>query len=303
MIARVLIDGPSELVFDYAIPADLAVVEGCRVRVPIRQKTTSGTVLSVIPPPEQSEFAVRELKSLIDPEPLITPVLLKIARWISNYYGSSIESVIRSILPEAVRTEDNSHKTRRIATAKEDIDIADLEKLEKRAPKQYAILSLLQTAENRTLPTTDLGDNSAPSLKSLASKGLITIGTEEVRRDPESEETIIASQPLTLNEQQETAFQEISASLRDLCTSAVENSPSPPLAPLPLSSSRRNRLRKNRSLSPIRPIRPRPRKNRPRPSPRNRPHPPDRSSFQSSLLSARRPGRRPSFPPLPGRAF
>ena len=224
MIARVLIDGPSELVFDYAIPAELPVEAGCRVRVPIRQKTTSGTVLSVIPPPEQSEFAMREVKSLIDPEPLITPVLLKVARWISNYYGSSIESVIRSILPEAVRTEDNSAKTRRIATASENISPEELEKLEKRAPKQHAILVLLQHAENRTIPTTDLGDNSAPSLKSLASKGLISIATEEVRRDPEAEETIIPSQPLTLNEQQQEAFQKISSSLRDLSDSVVKKS-------------------------------------------------------------------------------
>ena len=213
MIARVLIDGPSELVFDYAIPTDLPVVEGCRVRIPIRQKTTSGTVLSVRPPPEQSEFAVREVKSLIDPEPLITPTLLKVARWISNYYGSSIESVIRSILPEAVRTEGNSAKTRRIATANESPDPADLEKLAKRAPKQHVILTLLLLAENRTLPTTDLGDGSAPSLKSLEKKGLITISTEEIRRNPEAAEEIIPSQPLTLNEQQQEAFVAISSSL------------------------------------------------------------------------------------------
>ncbi|MDP4779832.1 MAG: primosomal protein N' [Akkermansiaceae bacterium] len=213
MIARVLIDGPSELVFDYAIPADLPVVEGCRVRVPIRQKSTSGTVLSVNPPPEQSEFAMREIQSLIDPEPLITPVLLKVARWISNYYGSSIESVIRSILPEAVRTEDNSAKTRRIATANENIPAEDLEKLEKRAPKQHIILTLLLAAENRTLPTTELGDGSAPSLKSLESKGLVKISTEEVRRDPEAADEIIPSQPLTLNDQQQEAFDAIKGAL------------------------------------------------------------------------------------------
>ncbi|MDP4845798.1 MAG: primosomal protein N' [Akkermansiaceae bacterium] len=213
MIARVLIDGPSELVFDYAIPADLPVVEGCRVRVPIRQKSTSGTVLSVNPPPEQSEFAMREIQSLIDPEPLITPVLLKVARWISNYYGSSIESVIRSILPEAVRTEDNSAKTRRIATANENIPAEDLEKLEKRAPKQHIILTLLLAAENRTLPTTELGDGSAPSLKSLESKGLVKISTEEVRRDPEAADEIIPSQPLTLNDQQQEAFEAIKGAL------------------------------------------------------------------------------------------
>ena len=177
VIARVLIDGPSELVFDYAIPDELPVSEGCRVRVPIRQKTATGTVLAVMPPPEQSDFITRPLHGLIDPEPLITPVLLKVARWISNYYGSSIESVIRSILPEAVRTEDNSAKTRRIATAAENPDPAELEKLAKRAPKQHAILALLLAAEGRTLPTTELGDGTAPSLKSLESKGLITITT------------------------------------------------------------------------------------------------------------------------------
>ena len=213
MIARVLIDGPSELVFDYAIPADLPVEAGCRVRVPIRQKMTSGTVLSVIPPPEQSEFSMREVNALIDPEPLITPTLLKVARWISDYYGSSIESVIRSILPEAVRNEDHSAKTRRIATARENLDPEMLAKLEKRAPKQFVILSLLLAAEGRALATTDLGENSAPSVKRLESKGFITLTTEEVRRDPEAEETIIPSTPLTLNEQQEQAFEAIHEAL------------------------------------------------------------------------------------------
>ena len=37
MNARVLIDGPSELVFDYAIPAGLDVRPGCRVRIPLRR--------------------------------------------------------------------------------------------------------------------------------------------------------------------------------------------------------------------------------------------------------------------------
>lgn len=215
MIARVLIDGPSELVFDYAIPAELPVVEGCRVRVPIRQKISSGTVLSVTPPPEQSEFAMREVKSLIDPEPLITPVLLKTARWIADYYGSSIEGVIRSILPEAVRTEDNSAKTRRTATAVPDPDPDAVGKLEKRAAKQHAILTILLHAPDRTLAVADLGENSAPSLKSLAEKGFITIGEEEIRRDPEAEETIVPSEPLALNDQQQEAFEAIKSSLGD----------------------------------------------------------------------------------------
>ena len=113
MNARVLIDGPSELVFDYAIPVGLEVRPGCRVRIPLRRKSATGTVLST-GEAEQADFALRELESLIDPEPLITPVLLRTGHWIANYYGSSIESVIRSVLPEGVRSEGNSAKTRRV---------------------------------------------------------------------------------------------------------------------------------------------------------------------------------------------
>ena len=61
------------------------------------------------------DFALRELDSLIDPEPLITPVLLRTGEWIADYYGCGIETVIRSLLPEAVRSEENSAKTRRVA--------------------------------------------------------------------------------------------------------------------------------------------------------------------------------------------
>ncbi len=183
------------------------------MRVPIRQKTTSATVLSVSAPPEQSDFVMREISALIDPEPLITPALLRIARWIADYYASSIESVIRAILPESVRTEDHSAKTQRIATAVQEIDPVDLAKLEKRAPKQHFILSLLLAAEGRSLPTTELGANTAPSVKSLAAKGFIEISTEEIRRNPEAAETILPSQALVLNSQQQEAYQQITSSL------------------------------------------------------------------------------------------
>src|SRR6478736_1238747 len=157
--ARVLIDGPSELVFDYAIPVGLDVRPGCRVRIPLRRKSATGTVLS-IGEPEQADFALRELESLIDPEPLITPVLLRTADWIAHYYGSSIESVIRSVLPEGVRSEENSAKTRRVAVLTAAPDTTILTKLEKRAPRQFTILALLSHAPDLRLPVTDLGDGN-----------------------------------------------------------------------------------------------------------------------------------------------
>ena len=219
MNARVLIDGPSELVFDYAIPAGLDVRPGCRVRIPLRRKSATGTVLSV-GEPEQADFALRELESLIDPEPLITPVLLRTADWIAHYYGSSIESVIRSVLPEGVRSEENSAKTRRVAVLDAAPDPAVLVKLEKRAPRQFTILSLLAHAPEMRLPVADLGDGNAAALKSLEKAGLLRLVAEEVRRDPDADnvEEILESKPLELNPGQSAALDVVLAAVANPAT-------------------------------------------------------------------------------------
>ena len=214
--ARVLIDGPSELVFDYAIPAGLDVRPGCRVRIPLRRRSATGTVLSV-GAPEQADFALRELESLIDPEPLITPVLLRTADWIARYYGSSIESVIRSVLPEGVRSEENSAKTRRVAVLDGAPDAEVLEKLAKRAPRQFAILSLLAAAPDLRLPVAELGDGSAASLKAMEKSQLLRLENEEVRRAPDADsvEEILESAPLDLNPGQAAALDVVLAAVAD----------------------------------------------------------------------------------------
>ena len=214
--ARVLIDGPSELVFDYAIPAGLDVRAGCRVRIPLRRKSATGTVLST-GEPEQADFALRELESLIDPEPLITPVLLRTAEWIANYYGSSIESVIRSVLPEGVRSEENSAKTRRVAVLDSSPDSAVLVKLEKRAPRQFAILALLSHAPDLRLPVADLGEGNAAALKAMEKAGLLRLEAEEVRRDPDGDqvEEILESKPLSLNAGQTAALEVVLAAIAE----------------------------------------------------------------------------------------
>ncbi len=216
MNARVLIDGPSELVFDYAIPAGLNVLPGCRVRIPLRRKSATGTVLST-GEPEQADFALRELESLIDPEPLITPVLLRTADWIARYYGSSIESVIRSVLPEGVRSEENSAKTRRVAVLDAAPDPTVLAKLEKRAARQFAILSLLAHAPGMRLPVADLGDGNAAALKAMEKAGILRLDAEEVRRDPDADnlEEFIESPPLALNPGQSAALDSVLAAVAD----------------------------------------------------------------------------------------
>lgn len=207
---RVLIDGPSELVFDYAVPAGWDVRPGCRVRIPLRRKSATGTVLAVVQT-EQADFALREIEAMIDPEPLITPVLLRVGEWIAGYYGCGIETVVRSLLPEAVRSEENSAKTRRIAHVETPPDAATMERLAKRAPRQHAILSLIAGAPDMRMAVADLGEASSAVLKSMEKAGLLRLIAEEVRRDPEADGVgeVVESQPLPLNPEQRSALETI----------------------------------------------------------------------------------------------
>ena len=208
--ARVLIDGPSELVFDYSFPDELPVLPGCRVRVPLRNRPATGTVLSIAAA-EDLGFALRPLTDLIDPSPLITKELLQMAEWIAHYYGSSMESVIRSLLPESVRSEENSAKLQKFVHLVEMPTTEKLASIEKKAPKQYAILFLLQSASDQKILLSELGQGAHSSAKALEKAGFVSIVEQEIRRIPDADmlEEIIESFPLTLNAEQKNALDKI----------------------------------------------------------------------------------------------
>lgn len=212
LAASVLIDGPSELVFDYAIPDNLKILPGCRVRIPLRNRDATGTVLRIQEAPE-SEFDLRYLTGLVDPEPLITPALLKLAEWITSYYGTPLEQVIRSIIPASIRGDKTSAKIRKAAILAKKPDEIELAKLAKRAKRQHQIITLLSIAE-KPIPITELGGAStSSSIKTLTEKGWVKVINLEVRRDPDANETFLPTDPLTLNEEQDEAYQTISKSL------------------------------------------------------------------------------------------
>jgi len=223
--ARVLIDGPSELVFDYAVPAGLDVRPGCRVRVPLRKGAATGTVLALAAETPDLGFALREIAALTDPEPLVTPCLMDLGRWIADYYGCSMENVMRALLPEAVRTEENSAKTRKVLVLAADPPPETLAVMAKRAPKQHAILALLAHAPERRLALADLGEAAAAPARALAKAGWIEVCDEEVRRDPEADGTsVVPSAPLVLTDEQAAAL----AGIEEAMAAAGDPAAAPP---------------------------------------------------------------------------
>ena len=117
--ARVLVDGSSGLEFDYSIPENLKalVVVGSRVKVHLRNRPSTGTVVDLSSTNEGSDKLnyLKPILGLITDKPILTSVLIELGRWISNYYVASMESVMRSLIPESVRDEQHDFKRRLFA--------------------------------------------------------------------------------------------------------------------------------------------------------------------------------------------
>ena len=104
LAARILVDGQSDLVLDYGIPPEAGNVRpGCRVQIPLRNRTATGTVLTLSEPDPAWQDRLKPILKLIDPEPLISPVMMDLAAWAADYYSVALDQMIRCLLPETVR--------------------------------------------------------------------------------------------------------------------------------------------------------------------------------------------------------
>src|SRR4029450_13520842 len=85
-IAQVVVELPLETPLDYRIPPDLrtACRIGQRVLVPLSKRQVLGYIVGLT-----STSTVGDLKDLVeilDATPLLTPALLRLTRWIAEYY-------------------------------------------------------------------------------------------------------------------------------------------------------------------------------------------------------------------------
>ena len=208
-VATVLLDGPGDLQFDYLIPESFrsSVSPGSRVVCPLQQRRQPGTVLAIHPSAPEPGRKLKPLLSTIEERPVLPPSLLRLAHWVSEYYCAPLETVVRAMLPTSVRGDRHQAKTRRVAQLVRSPDATALANLQRRAPRQAEILTVLAAAAD-PLPAASF---PAASLKSLAESGWISLLDEEVSRDPHGNDTFIATEPLPLNEAQQAALTAILA--------------------------------------------------------------------------------------------
>jgi primosomal protein N' (replication factor Y) len=88
---------PLDMVFTYCVPADAAPVLGGRVLVPFRQQRMTGIVVELHD--RKPQVTAKNIITVLDPEPVLDELLLRLARWIADYYLAPVGEVCRTMLP------------------------------------------------------------------------------------------------------------------------------------------------------------------------------------------------------------
>ena len=177
--------------FTYAEPEGVLddIAPGTRVVVPLR----SGREIGVVLGPSTGaglRGAAKRMLAVPDHEPAVGESILALCRWIAEYYVVPLGVALRSALPVLLSSEEQPAppvKQRRVVSQHRHIEsLLEREQVFSRAPQQRALFELLEQVGGRS-PVEHLVDqlHFSPSvLKGLVQRGLITIESETVARDP-----------------------------------------------------------------------------------------------------------------------
>jgi primosomal protein N' (replication factor Y) (superfamily II helicase) len=209
MIARISLEIALRKEFDYLIPPELAgqIEVGSRVQVPFGARKIFGTVTALAE--ESAHTKLKPILKVIGAQTLVTPKVLKLARWIADYYCCAPEIALKSVLPEAIRKEKEGWKKQLFVRA---LPLrGEFLKLPKRQQEVWNLIE--ERREILLAELLELAETTAATVRKLEDRGLVEITSEISERDPYAREHILPTQPLVLNPAQSTTLEKIKAAM------------------------------------------------------------------------------------------
>lgn len=209
LIARVTLEMAIRKEFDYSIPEEFAgrVDVGSRVKVPFGNREVLGNVTALVK--ESPHSNLRPILKVIGGAPLLTPKILKLARWISDYYCCPLEVTLKTALPEVVRKEEDGWRERlMVRPVKSEARRPELTK------RQAEIFEIIEAAGEIFLQELlDQAHTTAATIRKLETLHLVTIAPAVSERDPYANETILPTEALPLNPEQIRAMDAITRAM------------------------------------------------------------------------------------------
>src|SRR4051794_12691807 len=214
LVATVVLPSGPPGEFDYAVPAEMigdprtgrTLEAGRRVRVPLGRSNRSvvGYCVDVAMKPAAGR-KLKAVAALLDRGPLLTPAMLRITRWMAEYYLCPWGQVLEAVVPAGVRRDAGGRDVTFLTMAP---DAAERTKQLKLPAKQTELLRLLSASE-RPMTAKELvaqaGCTSAP-LTALRKKGLIVSTIERMGAERADDASHPRQAPLELNADQLSAL-------------------------------------------------------------------------------------------------
>ena len=88
---------PLDTAFSYRVPDGMEPAVGGRVLVPFRQQRMSGIVVDLHD--RKPAVTTKNVVSVLDPVPVLDAQLMRLGRWIADYYLAPVGEVFRTMLP------------------------------------------------------------------------------------------------------------------------------------------------------------------------------------------------------------
>lgn len=204
--------------FDYLLPESLRdqVFLGSKVMVPFGKSTRIGYVVGLADKSARTDL--KAIVSVASKVPLLSGEILKLARWMGEYYCAPVEHAIRTVLPSAVRRKGAKFKECLFVfpALPETSELISVPlKLRKPSPGQMAALDILRK-EMDGIALSDLARQAGigtAAVRGLEVKGLVRIAPAPVERNPMTGRTVLPTGPRTPTPEQAIALELIKRSI------------------------------------------------------------------------------------------
>ncbi|HOS97128.1 MAG TPA: primosomal protein N', partial [Deltaproteobacteria bacterium] len=177
IFAEVVLFSNIDKVLSYSVPPGLSPRVGCRVSVPVRNSVRTGVVVGLArEAPEGMDL--KEIRSVLDENPAITPELIDLVRWTARYYHAGIGSCMALAFPPYFR------QGRVLAPREDPLLVRAPCTGEKVTPLQRAVLDAVPEAGIRMSHLAALVRGSLPRIRSLVARGIIEAREAMPPREP-----------------------------------------------------------------------------------------------------------------------
>jgi primosomal protein N' (replication factor Y) len=219
LAAEVVFFDPPHGPFDYLVPAPLAarLHPGQRVQVPLGRgnRPIVGYCTAVATKPA-GQRKLKPIGRVVDDQPLLAAPMLRLARWMSDYYLCPLGQVLQTIIPGGVRGQAGTREMSFLSvphSIKAQLAAGTL----KVGAKQLDALKVL-AASPRPLTPPELAQAAKCTLGPIAElrkKKLVSVQLRRIHQMEVEEQVTPREEHLHLNTDQQAALDHILAALRD----------------------------------------------------------------------------------------